>query len=295
VTGSIRFHAIYLVLGDEVFLEPSIRSVYDHVDAITIVTAYDRTWSGDPRPPSPAVEMVLERAFDPDRKISLVVAHHTSEARCRNAVMDMVTPPGRRPQIRPQGDYDVEPALPDYYLIVDADEAWDGEDIERLRTHIASDRLPSYRAGAHRYFTRWRYRIDGLEWSTVAIRSDVRFHHLRNVRQRLWQRALGRALRPWPRWRARVTRIGDVPAEVAVFHHGSYVGPRERIAAKLAASGHAHEVQPNWMEEVWDGWTPERRNLNPVWPELYPQAREIPLEALPEQIRTHRWPDEYLE
>jgi hypothetical protein len=238
---------------------------------------------------------VLGRAFDPDRKIELLVGAQSNEARSRNRVMDLVAPRGGAGDVAAQGAYDIAPEPPDYFLVVDPDEVWTGEDLERLRAFVARDRLPCYRAGAHRYFKRWRYRIEGLEWSTVAIRADVRFHDLRNIRYPLWRRTGSRVPVLPSSLRQRIRRCADVPADVAVFHHGSYVGPRDRIAAKLRSFGHAHQVQPGWMEEVWDLWTPEMRDLNPAWPELYPAARRIDIDELPPAVRAHRWPPEFLD
>jgi hypothetical protein len=87
----------------------------------------------------------------------------------------------------------------------------------------------------------------------------------------------------------------DVPSDVAVFHHGSYVGPRRRIEAKLSSFGHAHEVRPGWLEEVWDGWTLDQRDFNPAYPRLFPRAERIDARALPAEISEHEWPAEYLD
>ncbi|MCB1030070.1 MAG: hypothetical protein KDA95_01945 [Acidimicrobiales bacterium] len=287
-------HALYTVLGDEEFIEASIGSIYPFVSGITIITAYDRSWSNSPRPESTIVDMVLSRKFDPERKISLIIKHFTSEAASRNAVMDLVAPRAGVAPISPQDTYDILGPAPDYFLIVDADEIWDPGDLTRLIDYMAEHPARAYRAGAHRYFKCWNYRIAGLEWSTVAVRSDRRFRYLRNVFQSVLQRLVSKVFGRTSRIGAMLGGVCDVPAEVSVFHHGSYVGSRDRISTKLQLSGHAKDVVPDWMETVWDSWTPEMRNLNPVWPDLYSHAVRVDHADLPHAIIASVWPDGYL-
>lgn len=290
----LRLHAIYLVLGDAAFLEASVRSIYEWVDGITVVTTYDRDWCGKTRPPDDAVRMVLERLFDPDRKIDLIIASETNEARSRNRAMDFANPTHRSRRVRKQHAGDLPLPQPDYFLIIDPDEIYDVDGVQRLAEYASRDRLPIYRVAAHRYFKRWIYRVDGFEWSTALVRADMRLKSLRNWEPAFWRRVARAAPGLSPRARSRILCIADVPPEIVVFHHGSYVGPRERIVAKLASFGHAAEVRRGWLEAVYDRWTPASRNFNPVWPELYPSAEEIPLSALPPAIRESTWPDGYL-
>jgi hypothetical protein len=294
MTPPIRLHAVYLCLGDAEFLEPSIRSIYDDVDAITVITTLDRDWQGHPRRPDNLIEEVLGRTFDPDRKIELIVSNETSEARSRNRVMDWAAPRRRSLRVRRQHDGDAGPPPVDYFLIVDPDEIYDAGGVRRLAEFAGRSRLPVYRAAGVRYFKRWTYRVDGLEWSTVLVRADWRLTYLRNWIPARWRRAVAKLPVLPRRVRDRVRQVGDVPADVAVFHHGSYVGPRQRIADKLASFGHAHEVAPAWLTDVYDPWTPASRNFNPAYPHLYPSARRIAISELPAAVREHAWPAEYL-
>jgi hypothetical protein len=95
--------------------------------------------------------------------------------------------------------------------------------------------------------------------------------------------------------RAALLGFDDVPADVAVFHHGSYVGPRRRIEEKLASFGHAHEVRPGWLEDVWDAWSLEHHDFNPAYPHLFPRAERVDTMTLPAEIAAHAWPAEYLD
>lgn len=292
--SALRLHAIYLSLSDAPFFEASVRSIYDHVDAITVTTTYDRDWKGRRRAPDDLISLVLERNFDPDRKIDLIVGCESSEARARNRAMDHADPHGRSRRVARQHAVDLGRPPVDYFLVIDPDEIYEAGALARLAAHAARRRLPVYRVPAVRYFKRWTYRVDGHEWSTALIRADTRLHHLRNIAAPVWRRAGARAPLIAASARDRLRRWEDIPPEVAVFHHGSYVGPRQRIVDKLGSFGHADEVAQDWITGVWDQWTPESRDFNPAWPDLYPSARRVTLADLPPEIVDFPWPDEYL-
>jgi hypothetical protein len=290
----VTLHAVYLSLGDAEFLEASIRSVYDHVAGITVVTTYDRDWKGRIREPDGALDLALSPRLDPAGKIEVAVLRETSEARARSRAMDLAAPGPASRAVRRQHETDHERDTIDYFLVVDPDEIWESASLERLRAFAGEGRAPVYRVGAHRYFRRWTHRIDDLEWSTALVRADVRLTHLRNRPVPRWRRGLAR-LPGWPaRARARLRGFVDVPPDVAVFHHGSYIGPRARIAAKLASFGHADEVRAGWLEDVYDRWTTDSVDFHPVWPRLFPSSTTIPVVQLPREIRSAPWPAEYL-
>jgi hypothetical protein len=293
----MHVQAIMLCLGDAEFLPASVGSIYDAVDGITIVTTYDRDWKGRERKPDGLVEEVLSRRIDPDRKIDLIVVSDTSEAGARNRAMDLADPRPASRRLRRQHELDAPRPPVDYFWVLDADEVYDRVDVPRLLEYVAQHRAPLYRVAALRYFKTWRYRIDGYEWSTAFVRADVRPSYLRNWEQSFFRRCVAKALRVVgaPKLAGTVVRTHAGPECVAVFHHGSYVGPRERIVQKLTSFGHEHEVEPAWVQDVWDSWTPETKNFNPAWPELYPSATEIAFEELPLDVRISDWPAGYLE
>jgi hypothetical protein len=293
--AGLSLHAVYTVAGDADLFRASLASVYADVDGVTVVTGHDRDWMGRTRDPGSLAAWLLGREGDPERKVTLVVLDERNEARTRNRAMDLAAPRRASLAVEPQSPSDRPPRPPDYFLIVDADEIYEGGTLGRLKEHARQRRRPVYRVAARRYFKRWNWRVGGLEWLTVLVRADIRLTWLRNRRIALARRALARLplLPPAARWR--VLGSEDVRPEVAVFHHGSYVGPRERIAAKLASFGHAAQVPPDWLERVWDRFHPQLRDFNPVYPARFPSVERIPLEALPTEIRDYPWPPEYLD
>lgn len=291
----VSLHALYVTLGERDLFEASLASVYDAVERVTVLTTHDRDWRGEPRDGDGLAEAILSRRLDPDRKVELIVTGETNEARARNRAMDFAAPRRSSLRVRAQHDRDGDLRPADYFLIVDADEIWARDSIEALRDWASRDRLPAYHAACVRYFRDWTTRIGGLEWAPVLQRRDVRATQLRRWTPPRWRRGVVKYAPFLPaRSRDRLRRIGMVPAEVAVFHHGSYVGPRERVAAKLASFGHAHEVADGWLERVWDLEPDELVDFHPVWPKLFPDARRVAPAELPAEIAAWPWPAGYL-
>jgi hypothetical protein len=291
----LRVHAIYSVLDEAPLFAASVRSIYDHVEGITVITTHDRDWRGEPRDADELVALVLSRQLDPEHKIELAVVNETNEARSRNRAMDLAAPRSESLRVRQQHDRDGAHEVPDYFLIIDADEIYEAEALERLKDYASRHRRAFYRVACVRYFKRWNYRIDGLEWLMALVRADRRLPYLRLRKVNLARRAAARAPGLPRGVRAALRGFDDVPADVAVFHHGSYVGPRRRIEDKLASFGHAAEVRPGWLEDVWDRWTPERRDFNPTHPCRFPRAERVDVTTLPTEIVRHEWPAEYLD
>jgi hypothetical protein len=78
-----------------------------------------------------------------------------------------------------------------------------------------------------------------------------------------------------------------IPCETIMLHHMSYARTDAQIFRKITTFGHAHEVVPDWYENVWRKWDEDHslQNLNPCWPAAYRQIIEQPYAALPPIIR----------
>jgi hypothetical protein len=291
----LRVHAIYAVLDEVPLFRASVASIYPYVSGITVITAHDRDWMGEQRDASSLVATILDREIDPERKIDLIVTSEINEARARNRAMDYAAPRDRSVRVVRQHDHDPGFTPPDYFLIIDADEIYEATDLRRLIEYVAKRRRRVYRVPCVRYFKRWNYRITGYEWAFAFVRADWRIQHIRGRKAPLWRRALARVPGVPLGLQSRLRGFVDIPAEVGVFHHGSYVGPRARIEAKLGSFGHAHEVERDWLTEVWDRWTVETIDFNPAFPGLFPSAERVDTDALPAEITARTWPAEYLE
>ena len=291
----LTFHAIYVALGEAEFAEASIRSIYDSVIGITLITNHDVDFHRVPRTPDRLLDDLLSRRYDPERKIDIIVSSETQDARSRNRAMDYADPSGRSRAVRGQHELDVDPPRPDYFLVVDSDEVWEKRHLEGLRAWAARDRLPLYRVPCIRYFRDWTTRIEGYEMTPVLFRPDIRLTWVRGWEAHRFRRGIARFTPMLTlRMRERIRGVSMVPIDVARFHHGSYVGPRERVAAKVSSSPHAHEIRAGWLEEVYDRWYEGMRDFHPVEGRHYPSASRLSVEELPPEIRDFNWPPGYI-
>jgi hypothetical protein len=208
--------------------------------------------------------------------------------------MDFAAGSAASRRVRRQSDADTELTAPDYFLIIDADEVYEAGALDRLRDYVARHPHAICRIGARRYFKHWTYRVTGLEYSIALVRADVRLPYLRRLLVPAWRRAIAKVPGMPARLRDAALGYHDVPPDVAVFHHGSYVGPRRRISDKLASFGHAHEIPGDWIDRVWDDFDPAMRDFNPAYPSVFPACEEIATGELPPEIRDHDWPVGYL-
>jgi hypothetical protein len=291
----IHVHAVYSVLSEADLFFASLASIYEHVDGVTVITTYDRDWRGRQREPDDLVHRLLTRTDDPERKIALIVGHETNEARSRNRVMDFAWPVSKSRAVLRQ-HVDDRPLTPvDYFWIIDADEIYEASQVHRLLAHIAKERRPYYQVAARTYFKTWEFYVDGLEWFTAFVRADYRLGGLRNPRPRTTNKILNRLGPTGRRIADRLLGLERIPPDVGFFHHGSYVGPRTRIANKLRSSGHEHQIHTDWLERVWDTWTPESADFHPTTPSAFPRAVQIDRSELPQEIMSREWPEGYLD
>lgn len=290
----MRTHAIYAVLNDFELFRASLASIYNHVEAITVTTAHDRDWRGETCPVEGIVDAILSREMDPDRKVDLIVSWEPNESRSRNRAMDFADPSPRSRRVLVQHSGDRPPPAVDYFWIIDADEIYEAASIQRIKAYVSRTRLRYYQVPAVQYFKSWNYRVAGYEWFTAFVRADMRVGHSRNPFPSHLSR-LAHKLHVRPDIANRLIGLNRIPPEVGVFHHGSYVGPRSRIEAKINSSSHAHRMRPRWLEEVWDVWHPAFRDFHPVDPAAMPAATPVPLSDLPAEITAWNWPQGYLE
>jgi hypothetical protein len=286
---------VYYVLNDREFFGASLRSVYDFVSGVTVVTRYDRDRYGDRRTPDGLVDLVLSRQFDPDRKVNLIVTSEGSEPRARNRAMAFAE--ASSPVVSIPREPPGVPA-PDLFWHIDADEVYDEAEIDRLLDWVGEHRAQAYLMELRTYFRSWNWRVTERGTFVAMTRPGFRFGFIRNWYPTVWSRGWAKLARDgWisEQLALRPLRARLVPPSVAVCHHGSYVGSRSEIAQKLESSAHRHQFGDGWLEKVWDAWTPESRDFHPHEPGRFPAAEHVETTALPKAIREHSWPDGWIE
>jgi hypothetical protein len=292
---SVNVHAICLTLGEGQFLPASLGAVYPFVSGITVVTTFDRDWSGKERDPDGTAELVLSRRLDPKHKMQLVVLNETSEARSRNRAMDLSWGLRASRSVVSQASYDLPPDPIDYFLILDSDEIWEHDALAQALEIAVQTRRPVYTAAMNRYFRSWNNRIDGEEWGVVLMRSDVRANWLRHRRRPFPLRALARFPGVPHSLADRLRGAWRLPSDRIRVHHGSYVGDLERLRRKIESFGHANEVPPGWLERVAASPPEELRNFHPTHPTLFPRITRLSTADLPDEIVGADWPAGYLD
>lgn len=298
VTGDASYHAIYLVLNDQELFAASLRSVYPHITGATVVTSHDFDRYDDPVVPDATVPRLLSRELDPERKVNVLICAEGSEVAMRNRAMAFARPPRHAATRSSRDPSRSRIVTPDWFWIIDADEIYDEENIRRLKRYVVDHPARVYRMTADDHWRSWNWRIEELGSYVVLVKPGVWFAELRHEHLRVWQRVVrklgDRHILPL-RAADRLRGVGEIPRGVAIFHHGSYLGDRARIAAKLSRSGHRDQHLDDWLDRVWDGWSPDQRNLHPFDPSSFPIATHVDTEALPMEIRRHPWPPGWLE
>ena len=142
----------------------------------------------------------------------------------------------------------------DYVVMIDSDEILVDRDLETLKAMCAEGK---HAAVSVKLYTCWKtpeYRIDPPEDGTIkmVLRRDVRIHGVREI------------------------RASFVAADVWC-RHLSYVRSDEEVREKIRLSGHAHEIRPDWYENVWKAWdrNPALEDLHPVHPPAYKRAVKV--------------------
>ena len=280
---SLRIHAIVLALNEEVFIANVLKMLYPYCSGISVLTQYDRDWYGKPVVPDKTLARVADFP-DPDGKIHLCLRRWRDQAAALNSEMAALSAEPAKGVLghgTPLEEIRRFHAAPDYFWVVDADEFYDHETIPALLALLARKRPRGMRVHGYNYAKTWNRRVpmEAVAFRQFGfVRPGVRFV---TARQTSWNESrlsklLG--LLRLPDFSAALFGFIECPKDVAVFHHGCWLGSRERLAAKAAKSPHM------WMN------TPD-----------YPESgcgishETIPTEALPSSIRDGVWPKEFFD
>ena len=250
---TIKLVAGYRVWNAEPYLEASLKSVYDHVDAIVIMLSA-KPWGG-PAVPDDRTAEIIENFPDPDKKIRFVRGNWGNEVKQTNVLLDLVKKEGAT-----------------HMLIVDYDEVYWPRHLEAIRA--ACER------GAGKVTVRIRCYWKSLNWwieppeplrAVVAVYLSeetmcVGARNIRTKRQTL-----------------------ELPMTEAVLHHFSYALSTDLVKRKTESWSHRDDVQGTWFERVWIPWDKSRdmENLHPTHPNAYKKAVRADPDQLPPAMRDH--------
>ena len=276
----MRLAAVMLLFKEEAFVEAAVRAIYPVVDSICCVSQHDRNLVGQPVEPDRSIQALLNTP-DPQNKLRLVVERDLNhlpgingEARARNAAIAL------------------DPAA-DYYLIVDTDEIWPLDVLQKCWAEVQRTQWAGYRVSSHTYFRRWNYRVvePGPGYRPFVFLK--RGFHFDDNRQIQWHTPA--------RWReylrtGRKPKVVYFPPELRL-HHGSCVGGDERILNKIQNYSHAAGIDPQWFERTWKNFHPGLKNFHYFVDggHHYESLITVPYAELPTEIRDRDWPEDWIE
>ncbi len=280
---NLRVHALVLALNEEPFILNQLRTLYPFCCGISVLTQYDRDWYGKPVTPDQTLDLVA-RFPDPEGKIHLVLRRWRDQAAALNSEMGALScNPARRVQSHgtPLSDIRRFHQTPDYFWIVDADEIYDPATIPAMVELLRKRRPRGMRVHGYNYLGSWNRRVpmEAVPFCHFGfVRPGVTFTSIRQV---TWSESrlqkLLRILR-LPDFSAAIFGFLECPKDIATFHHGCWLGNRERLRAKAAKSAHT------WIN---DDRYPESISNHP--------SLFVPTSELPSSIKDVSWPAGYIE
>jgi len=280
---TLRIHAIVMALNEDVFITNLLNGLYPFCSGISVLTQYDRDWYGKRVTPDRTVRFVLDHP-DPEGKIHLVARRWRDQAAALNCEMAALSSDAARSVVShgsPDEAIRTFHRTPDYFWIVDADEFYDPDTVPRMLAYLERHRPRGMRVHAYNYVKTWNRRVPMEEVRFCQfgfVRPGVRFTTIREVS---WnEHRLSKLLRllRLPDISARLFGFIECPKDVAVFHHGCWLGGYDRLAAKGAKSAHTWANTADYAASV--------ARYRYEW---------VPAAALPSSVRNGDWPGDYFE
>jgi hypothetical protein len=280
---TLRIHALVFALNEEPFIVNLLNSLYPFCSGISVMTQYDRDWYGKRVTPDRTAQLVMDYP-DPDGKIHLVVRRWRDQAAALNCEMAALSANAAKGVVghgSPPDEIERFHRAPDYFWIVDADEFYDPATVPAMFDYLARRRPRGMRVHAHNYVKTWNRRVPMQQAYFCQfgfVRPGVRFATIRQVS---WNESrLSKLLRMLrlPDVSARLFGFIECPKDVAIFHHGCWLGDRERLQAKGAKSAHTWANTPDYHVSV-SGYPYE-------W---------VPAAQLPASIRDGHWPSSWFD
>ncbi|MCS4086114.1 hypothetical protein GGQ10_000913 [Salinibacter ruber] len=272
-----------MALNEEVFIEEQLKTLYPLCSGISILSQYDRDWYGKRVEPDSTIERVLQYP-DPAGKIHCVVRRWRDQAAALNMEMEALSSEPHE-GIDSHGSSIEEinnlHDTPDYFLIVDADEFYDPDTFGDILEYLADRQPRAMRVKGLMYKGSWNRRVpeEEVEFCQFGfVRPGILFE---SVRQLTWnEHRLSKFLNilRLPDFSSRLFGFVTCPEDVGVFHHGCWLGDRERLAEKHRKSAHRWADSDEYTESI-----------------LEMPTEFIKTEELPRNIREGNWPEEFLE
>ena len=268
----MKVAAVFCVYNEEEYLPWAVRAILPAVDRVFILLGEGPYNAYNPQArevsrPDRTPERLKELAGEP--KVRVVRGLWSSEVEHRNAGLALCLEEGM-----------------DYYWLVDGDEVYRPDHLQRIRERIARQpEVGTFIVKCHIFWRSFLYRIPAqqMSWRPRRIFKITRVRRILGVPLPHRCRFVGQN---------EMNSIGPVfefPPEEALFYHFSYARSGPAMEDKFRTFSHAHEIPAEWVERVWKGWPQNRQmqNIHPVDPPKFPCAVRTPLDDLPPILRNH--------
>ena len=251
----LKIHAIVFALNEEIFIDNQLRTLYPYCDGISVLTQYDRDWYGKSVKPDETLLRVANFP-DPDGKIHLVLRRWRDQAAGYNCEIQAVAcNPAKRVLSHgtPTSEIQRFHQVPDYFWIVDADEFYDPKTIPAMLDFLESKRPRGMRVHGYNYVKTWNRRVPMTHVKFCQfgfVDPSIRFTSIRHVswNESRLQKLLNNL--HLPDFSASLFGFIECPTRIAVFHHGCWLGDRERLAAKGSKSAHTWINRPDYADTI---------------------------------------------
>lgn len=259
MTRNFSVIAVYVVHYGMDYLEYSIKSIYDKVDKILLSVGlkswtYKTTHDIDQR--------FLAHIYDLAKKYSKIEIVTVDSAKLDEEQRNLTIP---------------HAAGYDYYFLVDFDEIYDGDSIDRLYNFVSAN--PGHSVYRIPFFHFWRgfgYRLEETIFKPVErlFRISRRFRFKWSSKSGFKEKA----------------KI-NVPIDICSCFHFSYARMPDEIKMKTETWAHATDVRPNWFEDIFLKW-PGNKEMIDIHPykdqeELWKRAVFFDKTRLPDFMKDH--------
>jgi len=244
-----------MVFDQEKWVLRCLENMYPHVDKIYV------SYSKYPWAYNPEAQKTYTNNFDLNivknskyiDKIEIIEGKWNSDTDQRNAVFKKAKEEGF-----------------DYLIAQDTDEFYFYEDYEKIKSAVISN--PDYTKYKINWYVFWKSfkyilinpeakKIGGTPSVVVNLNKAKKYDNIRDIKTN------------------NAALINNV-----ICYHASYVLNDEEVYRKIKTWSHHKDFDVDkWYNDVWLKWTPESKNLHPIWPKTWSHTEEFN-DPLPEVI-----------
>lgn len=269
----VKIGAQICAYNEEEYLGYCLRGIYDHVDCITVLMNMGITWGGTPITRMDRTAEIALNFPDPDNKIQVIGGEWESQEEQRNYGLKILRKMGY-----------------DYIFVVDADEFYRQEDLERLRELVETQKPKIVQVDVVTFWRSFYYRIKlGKVHMNVRGKRVLKEHGKFTVFYRI---------APWMKF-GRGRGIGTKEARDRLkplkprisLYHTSHVRTVAKMRAKLKSRSSSRKIEDinGYFRNKWLAWDDSRHigDLHPLSPPRWKRAEKVFPGDLPEVLEDH--------